>query len=61
MGIFALILGVLGGMSGAMAILTAVDVVPMIHNEMDMLFWFWVAAVLLLSSIASLLARPMGD
>lgn len=61
MGIFALILGVLGGMSGVMAILTAVDVVPMIHNEMDMIFWFWVAAILMLSAIASLLTRTFGD
>ena len=61
MGIFALILGVLGGMSGVMGILTAVDVVPMIHNEMDMIFWFWVAAILMLSAIASLLTRTVGD
>lgn len=61
MGVFALILGVLGGMSGVMAILTAVEVVPEVYSELDMVFWFWVAAVLLLASIASLLTRTVSD
>ncbi len=61
MGVFALVLGVLGGMSGVMAILTAIEVVPKVHSELDMVFWFWVAAVLLLASIASLLTRTVSD
>jgi hypothetical protein len=36
-------------------------VVPMIRNEMDIIFWFWVAAVLLLASIASLMTRTISD
>ena len=61
MGIFALILGVLGGMSGVMAILVAVEFVPLVGAEFTWLFWFWLAAILLLASIASLLTRTVSD
>ena len=57
MGIFALILGLLGGLSGVMAILTAAEVIPLIGSEFGWLFWFWLAAILLLATIASLLTR----
>ena len=61
MGIFALFLGVLGGMSAVMGILTALDVVPLIASEFTWLFWFWLAGILLLASIVSLLARGPAD
>ena len=61
MGIFALILGVLGGLCGAMGILTAVELVPSVHAEFTWLFWFWLAGILFLASIASLLARGPAE
>ena len=61
MGIFALILGVLGGLSGVMGILTAAEVVPLIGDGFTWLFWFWVAGLLLLGTVASLLTRTMSE
>jgi hypothetical protein len=61
MGIFALLLGLLGGMCGVMGILTAADVVPIVMPEFTWVFWFWVAAILMLSSIASMLTKTFGD
>ena len=61
MGVFALILGVLGGMSGVMGILTAAELVPSLGDEFTWLFWFWVAGLLLLGNIAVLLTRSMSE
>ncbi len=61
MGIFALILGVLGGSCGVMGILTAVEVAPTIHTEFTWLFWFWLAGILFLASIVTLLTRGPVD
>ena len=56
MGIFAAILGGIGGLSGVMGIITALDVLnePIISNlgDGEYIFWFLVAALLLLGSIA---------
>ena len=61
MGIFALILGVLGGLCGVMGILTAVEAVPTIHAEFNWLFWFWLAGLLFLATIVSLLSRGPAE
>ena len=60
MGIFALILGVLGGLSAVMGILTALEAVPVINAEFTWLYWFGLSVILFLATIASLLtqARP---
>ena len=51
MGTFALILAMLGGLSGVMGILTAAEVVPSLGAEFSWLFWFWVAGLLFLATI----------
>jgi hypothetical protein len=56
MGIFAAILGGIGGLSGILGIITALDVLeePIITTlgSSEYIFWFLVAALLLLGSIA---------
>ncbi len=56
MGIFAAILGGIGGLSGIMGVITALDVLddPIISKlgDGEYIFWFLVAAILLLGSIA---------
>ena len=57
MGIFALVLGVLGGLSAVMGILTAIEFVPSIGAEFTWMFWFVLGAILFLAAITSLLSR----
>lgn len=57
MGTFALFLGVLGGVCGAMGVLIAVEAVPSLGAALTPMFWLAVSAVLFLASIASLLSR----
>ena len=57
MGLLAFILGILGGLSAVMGIITAAEVVPLIGTEFTWLFWFWVAGILFLAAITCLLAR----
>ncbi len=61
MGIFALVLGALGALSAVMGILTAAEVLPAIGTEFTWLYWFWLAGILLLATIASLLARGPSE
>jgi hypothetical protein len=64
MGIFAAILGGIGGLSGIMGIITALDVLeePIITKlgDGEYIFWFLVAALLLLGSIAMSVGRGEG-
>ncbi|TET26203.1 MAG: hypothetical protein E3J67_02165 [Dehalococcoidia bacterium] len=57
MGVLALILGILGGLCAVMAILTAVGIVLILPASFTAIFWLGLAGVLLLATIASLLAR----
>jgi hypothetical protein len=56
MGIFAAILGGIGGLSGVLGVITALDVLedPIITKlgDGEYIFWFLLAAILLLGSIA---------
>jgi predicted lysophospholipase L1 biosynthesis ABC-type transport system permease subunit len=52
MGTFAAILGGIGGLSAVMGIVTALEVVDKIMPELTWMFWFVLAAILLLSAIA---------
>ncbi len=54
MGITALIMGLLGGLCSVWGILNAVDIIPgdLIINDLDWTFWFGLATILLLGSIA---------
>jgi hypothetical protein len=54
MGIFAAIIGALGGLSAVAGVLNAADVLPnnIEFMTVDWTFWFMLAGVLLLASIA---------
>ena len=57
MGALALILGILGGLCAVMGILNTAGIEEIIISGFDTPFWFSLAAILLLSTIACLLAR----
>ena len=60
MGLFALILGILGGLCAVMGIFTAAEAVPLVTDAITGftgIFWLGLAGVLFLAAIASLLAR----
>ena len=62
MGLFAAILGGIGGLCGIMGIVTAAEVLddPVINRNFTWEFWFILAAVLLLGSIAAAMGRGEG-
>ena len=62
MGLFAAILGGIGGLCAIMGIVTAVEVLedPVINRNFTWEFWFILAAVLLLGSIAAAMGRGEG-
>jgi hypothetical protein len=51
-GLLALIFGALGGVGAVIGILTAVEVMPILADELTWMFWFVLSALLLLASIA---------
>ena len=59
MGLFAAILGGIGGLCAIMGIITAVEVIEdnIIHENFTWEFWFILAAILLLGSIAAVMGR----
>jgi hypothetical protein len=61
MGIIAAILGGIGGLAGILGVITALDVLeePIITKlgDGEYIFWFFVAAILLLGSIAMSLGK----
>ncbi len=57
MGIFALILGIVGGLCAVVGILTAAGIAPLLGAKLDWLFWFGLAGVLLIGCIAAVLSR----
>ena len=52
MGITAAIIGAIGGLCAIMGIVTAAELIQPIMAEFTWMFWFVLAAVLLLGSIA---------
>jgi hypothetical protein len=60
MGAFAAILGGIGGLSAVMGIVTALEVVDPITEQLTWMFWFVLAAILLLSAIALQSGRSAG-
>jgi hypothetical protein len=60
MGTFAAILGSIGGLCAVMGIVTAIEVVDKIMPGLDSMFWFVLAAILLLGSIALQSGRGAG-
>lgn len=57
MGLFAAILGGIGGLCAVMGVVTALEVIDPIMDQMDMIFWLMLSAILLLGSIAASLGR----
>ena len=57
MGILALILGLLGGLCAILGIVVIAEVLPGLPTAYTWEFWFMLAAILLLASIASALGR----
>ena len=60
MGFLAWIFGGLGGLCTVMGIVTAAKVAPSPGPEYTWMFWFVLAAILLLASIACALGRGGG-
>ena len=60
MGILAWVLGILGGLSAVMGIVTALDVIPLLGElpeGLNTMFWMVLGAILLLACIAALQSR----
>ena len=57
MGVMAAIIGGIGGLCAVMGIVTALDVIIAIVPQLTWQFWFMLAAILLLGSIALALGR----
>jgi hypothetical protein len=60
MGAIAAILGGIGGLCAVMGVVTAAEVIDPIMYEMDTMFWFVLAVILLLSSITLQLGHGPG-
>ena len=61
MGILALILGLLGGLSAVMGVLTAAEIAPDLGAGFTTMFWLTLGMVLLLGSIAAAVSRESYD
>jgi len=57
MGIVAAILGGIGGLAAVMGIITALEIIPTVTPQLTWMFWFVLAAILLLAAIVFLLGR----
>ena len=60
MGVLAMILGILGGACAIMGVLTALEVIAEVAS-LGWSFWFGLATILLLGSIASVLGRTQYE
>ena len=60
MGLIAAIVGSLGGLCGVVGVVTAFDLLTDIGEQFTVTFWFSLAVILLLASIAMLLGRGPG-
>lgn len=61
MGLFALILGMLGGLSAVMGIITAAEAITLIGAAFTWQFWFLLSGILFLATIASLLTQGRSE
>ena len=57
MGVFALILGILGGLGVVMGVITAAEIIPLLGAEFTAMFWLVLSAILLLGCIAAAVSR----
>jgi len=61
MGIFALVLSILGGLCTVMGILVTLEFAPPIGSEFTWTWWFSLSLILFLAAIVSLLAQARSD
>ena len=57
MGMLAWIFGAIGGLCMVMGIITAAEVIPLLGSAFTWMFWFMLAAILVLASIAFAVGR----
>ena len=60
MGAIAAILGSIGGLCAVLGIVTALEVMPDIGEQFTVMFWFALAGILLLGTIALTTGRGGG-
>jgi hypothetical protein len=60
MGIVAALIGGIGGLCGILGIVTALDIELGLGDQLTVMFWFALAGVLLLASIALSVGRGPG-
>ena len=61
MGLTAAIIGGIGGLCAVLGIVTALEAIPPITDQLTWMFWFVLSAILLLASIALALGRGEGS
>ena len=61
MGLFALILGMLGGLSAVMGIIIAAEAIAFLGAAFTWQFWFLLSGIRFLATIASLLTRDRSE
>ncbi|MFC1902402.1 hypothetical protein ACFLX3_05720 [Chloroflexota bacterium] len=61
MGAIAAIVGGIGGLCAVLGIITTFEVLPPMGEQFTWTFWFFLAAILLLASIALALGRGGGS
>ena len=60
MGVFAGILGGIGGLCAVLGVVTALEVLPSMGEQFTVTFWFMLSAVLFLATIAMTVGRGGG-
>lgn len=60
MGAITAIVGAIGGLCAAIGIVTAAEIIPLLGAQFTWMFWFVLAAILLLASIAFAVGRGGG-
>ncbi len=61
MGMMAAIVGAVGGLSAVMGIVTALEVILPITEQLTWQFWFMLSTILLLAAIALSMGRGGSD
>lgn len=60
MGLIAAMIGGIGGLCAVLGIVTALEALPPINEQFTWMFWFVLAVILLLASIALMSGRGVG-
>lgn len=60
MGVFALILGILGGLGTIMSIITVAELIPMVFVGFTGIYWLGLSGIIFVAAITCLVARGTG-